>query len=85
MNLFLKDLSKDRDVYIVDQLFLAQYVYKYVINKSMVHCSHNAYEPFAKRLNPIETGFMGEVVTDCPRASEIMGDKETSFERKGAY
>jgi hypothetical protein len=85
MHTFLKDLPEHRDEYIVDQIFLAQYVYKYVANKSMVHCSHNAYEPFAKRLHPVETGFLIEVVTECPRAAEIMGDSESKFERIGAY
>jgi hypothetical protein len=85
MQSFLKNLPEHRDEYIVDQIFLAQYVYKYVANKSMVHCSHNAYEPFAKRLHPVETGFLVEVITECPRAAEIMGDTETKFERVGAY
>jgi hypothetical protein len=85
MNAFLRDLLEHRNEYIVDQIFLAQYIYKYVINKTMVHCSHNAYEPFAKRISPVETGFVGEVVTECPRAAEIMGDSETKFERIGAY
>src|SRR6056300_1125560 len=49
------------------------------------HCSHNAYEPFAKRIDPVETGFVGEVVTECPQAAEIMKDTETKFERVGAY
>jgi hypothetical protein len=51
----------------------------------MLHCSHNAYEPFAKKIDPVETGFVGEVVTECPRAAEIMEDSETKFERVGAY
>jgi hypothetical protein len=51
----------------------------------MIHCSHNAYEPFAIKLDPIETGFMVEVVTDCSRAAEIMGDTEKKFDRVGAY
>ena len=85
MQSFLKNLPEHRDEYIVDQIFLAQYVYKYVANKSMVHCSHNAYEPFAKRLHPVESGFLIEVITECPRAAEIMGDTETKFERVGAY
>jgi len=85
MRSFLQNLPQERDVYIVDQMFLFAYVYPYVANRSMIHCSHNAYEPFAKKLDPVETGFMVEVITECPRASEIMGDKDTSFERVGAY
>ena len=82
---FRNGIPHDRDKYLVDQIYLAQYIYRYVINNSIVHCSHNAYEPFAKRIHPVETGFVGEVVTECPRAAEIMGDSETKFERVGAY
>lgn len=85
MTNFIQNLSEDRDVYIVDQMFLFIYVYPYIANKSMVHCSHNAYEPFAIKLEPLEIGFMVEVITDCSRAAEIMGDSEQKFERVGAY
>lgn len=85
MTNFIQNLSEDRDVYIVDQMFLFIYVYPYIANKSMVHCSHNAYEPFAIKLEPLEIGFIGEVITDCSRAAEIMGDSEQKFERVGAY
>ena len=51
----------------------------------MIHCSHNPYEPFAKVIDQVENGFVGEVVTDCSRASEIMGDTENNFERVAAY
>lgn len=78
-------IPSERNKYLVDQIFLAQYVYNFIISNSIVHCSHNAYEPFAKKVYPVETGFVGEVVTDCPRAAEIMGDSETKFERVGAY
>jgi hypothetical protein len=82
---FKNTIPSGQDKYLVDQIFLAQYVYNYVINNTMVHCSHNAYEPFAKKIDPVETGFVGEVITECPRAAEIMKDTETKFERVGAY
>jgi len=85
MNEFLKNLPEHRDVYIVDQMFLFVYVYPYIANKSMIHCSHNAYEPFAIKLDPVKTGFMVEVITNCSRAAELMGDTEKEFERVGAY
>jgi len=85
LDAFKRDIPPGQDKYLVDQIFLAQYVYTYVISNTMVHCSHNAYEPFANVIDQIETGFVGEVVTDCPRAAEIMNDKETNFERVGAY
>lgn len=85
LNEFIKGIPMDRNKYLVDQIFLAQYVYIYVISTAIVHCSHNAYEPFANKIAPTETGFVGEVVTACPRAAEIMGDTENEFERVGAY
>jgi len=82
---FKNTIPPGQDKYLVDQIFLAQYVYNYVINNTMVHCSHNAYEPFAIKIDPVETGFVGEVITKCSRAAEIMGDTENNFERVGAY
>jgi hypothetical protein len=82
---FTKTYTVDRDAYLIDQIFLAYYVYNFINCNAMIHCSHNAYEPFAISVDPVEHGFVGEVVTDCPRAAEIMGDKDTSFERVGAY
>ena len=51
----------------------------------MIHCSYNAYEPFAKKLDPVETGFIVEIIKDCPRAAKIMGDDNTTFERVAVY
>ena len=85
MEEFVKMHSGDRDKYLVDQIFLAYYVYNHISSNMMVHCSHNAYEPFALKIGPTEKGFVGEVVTECPRASEIMKDSENTFERIGAY
>ena len=85
MELYIKQIPEERDVYNVDQIFLYSYVYPFVVNKSMVHCSHNMYEPFAKKIDSVETGYMGEIITDCPRAAKIMGDDNTTFERVSAY
>lgn len=85
MKLYLENLPKERDVYIVDQMFLYSYVYPFIVNKSMIHCSYNAYEPFAKKLDPVETGFIVEIIKDCPRAAKIMGDDNTTFERVAVY
>jgi hypothetical protein len=84
MNNFRENLPESRDVYAVDQMFLFAYVYPYIANKSMIHCSHNAYEPFARKMEPVETGFIVQVVTECPRAAKIMNDTETNFERQAA-
>jgi hypothetical protein len=85
MQEFINLHTGDRDAYLVDQIFLAYYVYNYINSNTMIHCSHNAYEPFAIKINPVEQGFVGEVVTDCSRAADIMGDSENKFERVGAY
>jgi len=85
LDLFKNTIPLGQDKYLVDQIFLAQYVYNYVINNTMIHCSHNAYEPFSIKIDPVETGFVGEVITKCARAAEIMRDTENEFERVGAY
>jgi hypothetical protein len=82
---FKNTIPPSQDKYLVDQIFLAQYVYNYVINNTIIHCAYNAYEPFAIKIDPVETGFVGEVFTNCSRAAEIMGDNEKEFERVGAY
>ena len=33
----------------------------------------------------LKQGYMGEIITDCPRAAKIMGDDNTTFERVSAY
>lgn len=85
LNDYMITQNGDRDVYLIDQIFLAYYVYNFIISNTLVHCAYNAYEPFAVKLEPTVTGFVGEVVTECPRAAKIMGDAEYSFERVAAY
>ena len=72
------------DGYNVDQMFLFQFVYPYIVGNSMIHCVYDR-EPFAIKTDVLETGFIGEIIYDCKRASEIMGDTTTSFKREGAY
>jgi hypothetical protein len=45
----------------------------------------NTYEPFAKIIETMVTAFIGEIVTECPLASQIMGDERTVFIREPAY
>jgi len=85
MHDFISNLPQERDNYMIDQAFLFMYVYPYIASNTMIHCSHNAYEPWARILDKVERGFVGEVVTECPRAAKIFNDVETTFERKGAY
>lgn len=85
LKLFKSTIPLNQDKYLVDQIFLAQYVYNYIISNTLIHCAYNNYEPNVKMINPVDTGFVGEVVTECPRAAKIMGDTETNFERVGAY
>lgn len=87
MQQFYKNLPAPRDHYNMDQMFLYSYVYPQVVHQSMVHCSYHAYEPFAKRVSPVEKGHCVEIQTDCPIATRIFEGEgaETNFERVGAY
>lgn len=78
---FIAQVPPTRDVYNLDQIFLYHYVYPVVCYRAMIHCSHNAYEKFAKRVEPVDEGFVGEVVESCPEAAEIFSDTDTSFTR----
>jgi hypothetical protein len=85
MDEFIQKYTGDRDTYLIDQIFLAYYVYNHINSNVLIHCSHNAYEPFALKIDQVEEGFVGEVVTDSPRAAQIMDDPESKFERVAAY
>ena len=79
---FLRNITRESDVYLIDQRFLYT-IYPFVINRAFVHCSANKYEPFAKDIDALETGYIGEVVYTAPNACKIFGeDENTSFERK---
>ena len=85
MDEFIQKYTGDRDTYLIDQIFLAYYVYNHINSNAMIHCSHNAYEPFALKIDQVDEGFVGEVVTNSPRAAQIMDDNESNFERVAAY
>ena len=71
--------------YNIDQMFLGTYVYPNICLNCNFYTSHNNYEPFCKILNPVETGYMGEVIEDCPVAASIFLDNTTVFKRTGQY
>jgi hypothetical protein len=81
MQQFIAQVPPPRDAYNIDQIFLYHYVYPQVATRAMIHCSYNAYEPFAKRIDPVEKGFVGEVAENCPEAAEIFNDTDVSFTR----
>ena len=81
MKRFLVSVPPEMDKYNIDQIFLAQYVYNFVIGNAYVNCVHIPYEPFAKVSESKDKGFVGEIITECPNASTIMGDAEITFER----
>jgi hypothetical protein len=85
MREFVAQVPPSRDMYNLDQIFLYHYVYPAVCYRAMIHASHNGYEKFAKRVDPVEKGFVGEVVESCPEAAKIFGETETSFTRVGAF
>lgn len=75
---YISKITPETDRYMVDQFFLAQ-LYPFIINRTLVHASDNAYEPFATPIEHVETGFIGEVVLTTPNASKIFGEEETEF------
>lgn len=81
MRNFYKNVPAPRDAYNLDQIFLYNYVYPIVCYQAMIHCSHNAYEKFAKKIEPVDKGFVGEVVEECPEAAKIFGDNDVCFTR----
>jgi hypothetical protein len=81
MREFVAQVPPSRDMYNLDQIFLYHYVYPQVATRAMIHASHNAYEKFAKRVEPKDTGFVGEVVEECPEAAKIFNDVDVSFTR----
>lgn len=86
LNGYIGQLPSKHDKYNIDQLFLYQYIYPIVASSLFVHSvKESAYEPFAKVIETKVTAYMGEIVTECPKASEIMGDDNTTFERVAAY
>lgn len=86
LNLYIDKLPTEKNRYNADQKFLYHYVYPTVASSLFVHSvKDNAYEPFAKIIETRGTGFMGDIVTECPLASQIMGDERTVFIREPAY
>lgn len=85
MKRFLESIPTNMDRYNIDQIFLAQYVYKYIVCNAYIHCSHNTYEPFCKKMNPVETGFIGEISMDFKNATRIFNDSSEVFERIPEY
>jgi hypothetical protein len=83
---FVNSIDDTNDYYMMDQKFLYHYVYPHVVLQSMVHASHNAYEPFAKQFPDTSyTGVVVGIITSAPDASIIFNDTETDFERVGYY
>lgn len=83
MNRFIEQNQNGQ--YCTDQIFLCSFVYPYILNNSVIYTSHNSFEPFCKHIDPVETGFMGEIIEECPRAAEIFGEKHTYFKREAQY
>jgi hypothetical protein len=54
-----------------------------IVCRAFVHCSDNKYEPFAKDIEKVEIGFVGEVIYNAPNAAKIFGeDENTEFVRE---
>ena len=79
---YLTNITPETDNYIVDQRFLA-FLYPLIVCRAFVHCSDNKYEPFAKDIEKVEIGFVGEVIYTAPNAAKIFGeDENTEFVRE---
>ena len=86
LNGYIGQVPSKHDKYNIDQIFLYQYIYPIVASSLFVHSvKESAYEPFAKIIETMVTAFIGEIVTECPLASQIMGDERTVFIREPAY
>ena len=83
MNRFVEQNQNGQ--YCIDQIFLSTFIYPYILKNSVFYTSHNNFEPFCKHIEPVETGFIGEIIKECPRAAKIFGEKDTYFIRKGQY
>lgn len=71
--------------YNVDQIFLGLLFYPMIVMNSFIHTSHNDFEPFCVKIEPVEVGFCGEVICETPNASKIFNDSTKSFIREGVY
>jgi hypothetical protein len=84
MNKFI-EVNKNNDRYLIDQIFLADYIYPYINLNCFYHTSTNGFEPWCIQTEAIDTGYVGEIIYHTPNASDIFGDAENTFERKGDY
>lgn len=77
----VNSISDSSNRYNIDQIFLARFIYPHVALRSMIHASHNKYEPFVISISIEEVNFCGSIVTDTPIASKIFNDPDVSFSR----
>ena len=68
-------------MYTVDQNFLQFHIYPNIVERSFIHASHNGWEKHAKNIEWPEIGYCGEIIFETPKASKIMGDPTSCFER----
>ena len=80
--MFDYESATSKENYNADQIFLGRLIYPNVVDKATIHASHNGWEDHAKKIEWPETGYCGEIIYDTPRASKVMGDAETTFERQ---
>ena len=80
--IFDYESATSKENYNADQIFLGRVIYPNVVEKSFIHASHNNWEEHAKKIEWPETGYCVEIIYDTPRASKVMGDAETTFERQ---
>ena len=74
--------ATSKENYNADQIFLGRLIYPNVVERAFIHASHNGWEKHAKKPVWPETGYCVEIIYDTTRASKIMGDPVTTFERQ---
>jgi hypothetical protein len=68
--------------YFHDMDLLVKEVYPHVVDDSMVHDEHFRYEAHARPFPKSDYGgFVGEVIKDCSRASRMLGDMASVFQK----
>ena len=80
--IFDYESAQSKENYNADQLFLGRVIYPHIVDRTFIHASHNGWEKHAKKIEWPETGYCGEVIYDTTRASKVMGDPVTIFERQ---
>jgi protein O-GlcNAc transferase len=80
---FAEYSARKTNRYFHDMDLLSKEVYPQVVDSSMIHDEHFRYEAHARPFPESDYGgFVGEVIRDCSRASDLLGDGEKVFQKR---